>query len=72
LTPRVPADDNSESGSDFAAEAGISPANLHRYYRNEQEILFFRQDRSIDRMIAALRDTRRSRARSVTRFGGAP
>jgi len=39
---------------DIAAAAALSPANLYNYFRGKHEILFFGQDNSLDRMIAAL------------------
>src|SRR5260370_26052777 len=39
---------------DIAAAAALSPANLYNYFRGKYEILFFCQDNSLDRMIAAL------------------
>jgi TetR/AcrR family transcriptional regulator len=46
---------------DIAAAAALSPANLYNYFRGKHEILFFCQDNSLDRMIAALDKTRRMR-----------
>jgi AcrR family transcriptional regulator len=39
---------------EIAAEAGLSPANLYHYFNGKQELLYFCQDRSLDRMLAAL------------------
>lgn len=46
---------------EIAAAAGLSPANLYNYFRGKDEILFFCQDNSLDRMIAALEKARRLR-----------
>jgi TetR/AcrR family transcriptional regulator len=46
---------------DIAAAADLSPANLYNYFRGKHEILFFCQDVSLDRMIAALGEARRMR-----------
>jgi AcrR family transcriptional regulator len=46
---------------DIAAAAALSPANLYNYFRGKQDILFFCQDNSLDRMIAALDKARRMR-----------
>jgi AcrR family transcriptional regulator len=47
---------------DIAEAAALSPANLYNYFQGKQEILFFCQDNSLDRMIAALEKARRMRA----------
>lgn len=39
---------------DIAEAAELSPANLYNYFQGKDEILFFCQDSSLDRMIAAL------------------
>ncbi len=46
---------------DIAAAASLSPANLYNYFRGKHEILYFCQDNSLDRMLAALEKARRSR-----------
>jgi len=44
---------------DIAEAAELSPANLYNYFQGKHEILFFCQDSSLDRMIAALDKARR-------------
>jgi AcrR family transcriptional regulator len=46
---------------DIAATADLSTANLYNYFRGKHEILFFCQDNSLDRLIAALEKARRLR-----------
>jgi AcrR family transcriptional regulator len=46
---------------DIAAAADLSPANLYNYFRGKHEILYFCQDVSLDRMLAALDKARRLR-----------
>jgi AcrR family transcriptional regulator len=46
---------------DIAAAADLSPANLYNYFQGKHEILFFCQDVSLDRLLAALEKARRSR-----------
>lgn len=53
---------------DIAEAAELSPANLYNYFQGKQEILFFCQDSSLDRMIAALEKARRIRANSAARL----
>ncbi|PYU01164.1 MAG: hypothetical protein DMG38_05085 [Acidobacteria bacterium] len=47
---------------DIAEAAELSPANLYNYFEGKHEILFFCQDSSLDRMLAALEKARRARA----------
>jgi len=52
----------------IAAAADLSPANLYNYFHGKHEILFFCQDVSLDRMIAALEKARRLRASAAERL----
>jgi len=47
---------------DIATAADLSPANLYNYFRGKHEILFFCQDVSLDRLLAALEKARHLRA----------
>jgi len=53
---------------DIAEAADLSPANLYNYFRGKHEILFFCQDNSLDRMIAALEKARRMRTSAAGRL----
>ena len=53
---------------DIAAAAALSPANLYNYFRGKYEILFFCQDNSLDRMIAALDKARRMRTSAAIKM----
>jgi TetR/AcrR family transcriptional regulator len=53
---------------DIAGAAALSPANLYNYFRGKHDILFFCQDNSLDRMIAALDKTRRMRASAAIKL----
>ncbi len=47
---------------DIALAADLSPGNLYHYFRGKDELLFFCQDRTIDRLQAALTEARRTDA----------
>src|SRR5262245_60817264 len=44
---------------DIALAADLSPGNLYHYFRGKEELLFFCQDRSVDRLLAGLAEMRR-------------
>src|SRR5882757_3231598 len=53
---------------DIAAAAALSPGNLYNYFHGKHDILFFCQDNSLARMIAALDKARRMRARAAIKL----
>jgi AcrR family transcriptional regulator len=53
---------------DIAAAADISPANLYNYFKGKRELLFFCQDSSLDRMLASLEKSRRSRTSATEKL----
>jgi AcrR family transcriptional regulator len=53
---------------DIAAAADLSTANLYNYFHGKHEILFFCQDVSLDRMIAALDEARRLRTSAAAKL----
>ena len=53
---------------DIAAAADLSPANLYNYFQGKHELLFFCQDLTLDRLLAALEKARRSRASAGERL----
>jgi AcrR family transcriptional regulator len=53
---------------DIAEAAELSPANLYNYFQGKHDILFFCQDNSLDRMIAALEKARRARTSAAERL----
>jgi AcrR family transcriptional regulator len=46
---------------EIAVAANLSPGNLYHYFAGKEEILFFCQDRSLDRLLDALAAAARSR-----------
>lgn len=54
---------------DVAAAADLSPANLYNYFQGKHELLFFCQDNSLDRMIAALEKARCSKSSAAEKLG---
>ena len=54
---------------DVAAAADLSPANLYNYFRGKHELLFFCQDNSLDRLIAALETARCSSGSAAQQLG---
>jgi TetR/AcrR family transcriptional regulator len=46
---------------EIAEAAALSPGNLYNYFQGKDEIVFFCQDNSLDRMIRALEEARRAR-----------
>jgi AcrR family transcriptional regulator len=53
---------------DIAAAADLSPANLYNYFQGKHEIIFFCQDVSLDRLLAALDKARRLRASAAEKL----
>jgi len=53
---------------DIAKAASLSPANLYNYFKGKHEILFFCQDSSLDRMIAALDKAQRMKTSAAAKL----
>jgi AcrR family transcriptional regulator len=53
---------------DIAAAADLSPANLYHYFDGKHDLLFYCQDRALDRMIAATVSARRASKSAADRL----
>lgn len=53
---------------DIAEASDLSPANLYHYFTGKDEILFYCQDRALDRMMAGVAEARRRSARPRDRL----
>ena len=53
---------------DIAAAADLSAANLYHYFNGKNDLLFYCQDRALDRMLAAVASARRETASAAERL----
>lgn len=53
---------------DIAAAADLSAANLYHYFNGKDELLFYCQDRALDRMLEAVAGARRSASSAAERL----
>jgi AcrR family transcriptional regulator len=52
---------------EIATAADLSPANLYHYFAGKDELLFFCQDRTLDRLLAAAAEARAGRGATLPR-----
>jgi AcrR family transcriptional regulator len=53
---------------DIAAAADLSAANLYHYFNGKNDLLFYCQDRALDRMLAAIASARRETRAAAARL----
>lgn len=53
---------------DIAAAADLSAANLYHYFNGKDELLFYCQDRALDRMLDAVTEARRTASSAAERL----
>lgn len=53
---------------EIAQAADLSPANLYYYFKSKHELLYFCQDHSVDRMLAATRSLKEKRLNAAERL----
>jgi AcrR family transcriptional regulator len=53
---------------EIATAADLSPGNLYHYFRGKEELLFFCQDQSLNRLLEALEIARRMRVAAAVRL----
>lgn len=53
---------------DIAAAADLSAANLYHYFNGKTDLLFYCQDRALDRMLAAVAEARRESRSAAERL----
>jgi AcrR family transcriptional regulator len=53
---------------DIAVAADLSPANLYHYFKGKDELLFYCQDRALDRMLGGIAESRRALSNAAERL----